>query len=321
MRDRVFCTGAAAQDIGGGDKLEEETRDDDDDDDDDDDVTEPPTPPPPANCYSEPIAPSASVADLQAGYSSSTWLATMIEVMDRRYPSGGDLLTVMQNDPWIGSWVQTGSFGALMDSVGTTVHEETHGWDYANALFPVYFGYWVRSDWQPSIDFVEGFPRSTILPLVQGSATSLYDGTYLTGTQGTYGWMELLDEWNCYINGMAADAVIGGLLPYGVSSRDGALAFAYYAALYLGHAQTADPTTWNAICGDPDTRAFLTIQWLRMHFFLDVSNAWPALGINDAAIEALLYAPSVQQEFEACAGYTLDASPCLPAGQTISWPW
>jgi len=272
-------------------------------------------------CYWENTSPNASVSDLQSSYSSWSALSTMIEVMNRRYPSGGVFLDLMQNDPWISSWLDTSSFSSVMDSTGTTLHEETHGYDYENALFPVYFSYWVRSDWQPQLNFVEGFPRAAIAPYVQGSGTSLYDGTYLTGTQGTYGWMEVLDEWGCYINGMAGESVIGGLMPYGVSSRDGPLAFAYYVALYLGYAASNEPSTWNAICNDSAMTDFLIVQWLRMHFFLDISNTWPALGIYDTAIEAQLYQPAVLGQLEACVGRELAPSPCLPNGAPFVWPY
>ena len=58
---------------------------------------------------------------------------------------------------------------------------------------------------------------------VQGNATSLYDGVYLTGTQGTYGFTELLDETNCYVNGLGAAVAGWDALPWTISAKDGPL--------------------------------------------------------------------------------------------------
>jgi hypothetical protein len=61
----------------------------------------------------------------------------------------------------------------------------------------------------------------------------------------------------------------------------------------------------------------LIVQWLRTHFFLDVSNNFPALGIHDVAIQAQVHAPANQQEIEDCVGRALLAGPCLTQGG----PW
>ena len=116
----------------------------------------------------------------------------------------------MKDDPQLPGFVDSSSFAALMESLMTMVHEETHGWDYEMALGSADFAYFLRADLTFTPPKIDGFPRGEIYAMVEGGGTSLYDGTYLTGTQGTYGWYELLDEANCYINGMAAPAPGGG---------------------------------------------------------------------------------------------------------------
>ena len=291
---------------------------DDDDVSDDDDTTPSGGP----YCYSEPgVSPSASLSDLQSGYSSSNWAATVLEVTDRRYPSGNMLLTDTQSDSWWGAFVDSSSWTALMDSLMTMHHEQTHYFDYANALFPVHFGYFIREEWQPQLAFYEGFPRSEIGSMLTDSSTDLYASTYLVGTQGTYGFMELLDEHNCYINGLAGLSLIGEYIPFGLSGRDGAVAFTYYLELYLQRARTQYPSLHADICGDPDMRDLLLVQWLRMHYFLQFSDAFPNLGINDVAIEQHMYDPGLQWEIEDCVGHTLQASNCLLSGDPWTPPW
>jgi hypothetical protein len=319
---------------------------DDDDDDDDDDITDdddttPPsddddaadeddiaddddTTPPPGGpyCYTEPgVDPTASLSDLSAGYSASNWAATVMEVTDRRYPSGNTLLTVTQSDSWWGAFTDSSSWTSLMDSLMTMHHEQTHYYDYANALFPVYFGYFIREDWQPQVDFYEGFPRAEIYSMLTDSSTDLYSSTYLVGGQGSYGFMELLDEHNCYINGLAALSLVGEYIPFGLSGRDGAVAFTYYLELYLQRARNVYPSLHADICGDPDMRDLILVQWLRMHYFLQFSDAFPNLGIYDVAIEQHMYDPALQWEIENCIGHTLQADNCLPAGDPWTPPW
>ena len=53
-------------------------------------------------------------------------------------------------------------------------------------------------------------------------------------------------------------------------------------------------------------------QWLRMHFFLPFVDEHPELGINDAAIRAVMYAPDNVAEIELFVGHELEASNCLP---------
>jgi len=266
----------------------------------------------PAQCYCEPFDATADISDLEGAFNGANWASTMIEVLDRRYPAGADLLVEMQDDPWFGAFTDTSSFTGLMDSVMTEIHEGTHGWDWNHALGQPYFGYWLRSDLIIEPPKIDGFARSEILSMVEGNATSLYDGTYLTGTQGTYGWYELHDELNSYINGMGGVAAIGEHIPWGMSGRDGAVAFLYYVELYLRRARTAYPELYAQLEGEPEYVELVRTQWLRTHFLLDKADAHPHLGIHDQEIRALLYAPDNQGEIEMFIGQAVDASNCLP---------
>jgi len=252
-------------------------------------------------CYWEPVCPDAPLDDLDASYSSGGWLAAALEATNRRYPSANCLFDMYSND--IGNYADTSDFGPLCESMMTMMHEETHGYDYEHALGNDHFSYYIRCDLSLETPWLDGFPRSEILAHVQGSATDLYDGTYLTGQQGTYGWVEVLDEWNAYLNGMAAIGVVGDHVPaFGISGTDGALAFAYYTELYLKVARTQHPSTYDAIKSDPQFKALLRLQWNRMHFFLEIADKYPKLSIEADNIRALVYAPDNQFELESLLG-------------------
>ncbi|MEM6994617.1 MAG: hypothetical protein AAF721_29145 [Myxococcota bacterium] len=273
-------------------------------------------PPPadcPENCYCEPIDPYADVADLQAAFSGGNWADSMIGVLERRWPAGAALFVDRQaNDGYFGNFTDTSSWGGLMDSMMTEAHEGTHGWDYDDAFGQSYFGYWMREDLKFQPPKIEGFPRSEIYGMVEGNATDLYKDLYLSGTQGTYAWYELLDEGNAYINGMGGIGVVGEFLPWGTSGRDGAVAFLYYAELYLKRARTNYPELYDQL-KNSEYKEMLQVQWLRTHFLMIyAADLHPDLGINDDAIEQLLYADENQVEMEMFIDHELDASNCLP---------
>jgi len=266
----------------------------------------------PANCYCESFDATADVSDLEQSFNGGNWAEVMIGVLDRRYPAGADLLVEMEDDPYFGAFTDTSSFAGLMDSVMTEVHEGTHGWDYGHALGQPYFGYWLRADLVYEPQKIDGFPRSEIYSMLVDDSTSLYADTYLTGEQGTYGFYELLDEMNCYINGMGAIAAVGEHIPWGVSGRDGAVAFLYYLELYLRRARTAYPDLYAELQAEGEYVELVQTQWLRTHFLLEKADAFPELGIYDQEIRAHLHAPENQAEIEMFIGRPVEASNCLP---------
>ncbi|MEM6991903.1 MAG: hypothetical protein AAF721_15450 [Myxococcota bacterium] len=267
----------------------------------------------PENCYCEPYDPDANVDDLVAAYSAANWEQTVFDFLDRRWPAGSQLLQDQQNDSYFGSFSNKSDFGmAFGDGLPTEAHEMTHGWDFGHATVSE-FAYFVRGDLQFMVDKQEGFPRSQIYGLVSGNSTAQYADLYLTGTQGTYGFNDILDEGNCYIHDMATYGVTPEFMPWaGISGRDGAVAFMYFLELYLGVARTQYPQFYAEIKADPEYVELVQTQWLRMHFFLPFLDEHPELGINDAAIRDLMYQADNQGEIEMFIDHELEASNCLP---------
>ncbi len=265
----------------------------------------------PDNCYCEPIDPAADLSDLEQAYAGDA-VSTMLDVLARRWPAGHDLLTDKIGDPYLGSFTDPSSFASVMDGLMTEAHEGTHGWEYGNASVDE-FAYFLRGDLQFFPPKLHGFDRSEIYGMVEGSSTDLYKDLYLVGDQGTYGFYELLDEMNCYINGMAAIGVVGEYIPYGVSGRDGAVAFMYYLELYLKLARTQHPDVYDQIKNDPDFNEMIKLQWLRLHFLLqEAGDLHDNIGLYDQDIRQLMYADENQSEIEMLIDHELEASNCLP---------
>lgn len=268
-------------------------------------------PEPPHECYTEPFDPTVDISDLEANFFNAPAFDAVLTALQRRYPGCYDLLTGQPNDPYIGTFTDGNSFSDAMASAMTECHEATHGWDYAHALFYQHFDYWIRGDLQHSLTFtVDGFARSEIYGDTD-QTTDLYNDLYLTGDQGTRGFLELLDETNCYINGLGGIAAIGDHVNFGISGRDGAVAFLYYVELYLRRARTQDPTLYAAMQADAALKEHLKIQWLRTNFYLMYADMQPHIGIDDAAIRANLYATNNLAEVAMVIGHCIDTTNCL----------
>jgi hypothetical protein len=236
----------------------------------------------------------------------------MEQVLERRFPACADLLVEMANDPYIDIFLDSSSWEGAMDSLGTICHEETHGYDYEHAINPSYFSYW-NGPIIHQTDWIDALPRSVVWSEVEGTSTNLYRDLYLTGTQGTYGFTELLDETTCYVNGLGGNlAGAENGFQWGISARDGAVAFLYYIELYLRVLEQDAPATYTQLQNDPEVTDLLRDLWLRTHFLLQQADQDPRLGIHDAEIRVLLYRPDNQGELEDFLGYPLAQSNCLP---------
>mgnify|MGYP000214899925 CR=1 FL=1 len=274
--------------------------------------TPPAQPPEPGfdgRCWWEPIHPDVSLADLQP-VSHGNRRDVAFEAFRRRWPAGHALLVDMAHDPYIDVFLDGSSWGAFSDSLLIVAHEETHGWDYEHALYPNHFGFFFLADYQPGGPWFDTLPRSVIRPLIDDQATGLYADLYLTGTQGTYGFTELLDETTCYVNDLGAAVAFADGLPWTLSARDGALSFLYYTAVYLDYAEHNAPALYASWQADPEIVATVRDLWLRTHFFVEVAGGDPRLGVYDQQIFPLMYAE--QPALEAFLGLSLDDSSCLP---------
>ena len=275
------------------------------------------TPPPPIDagpldaCYREAYFPGVSVDDLASSYGSAKWLATSLEVTKRRYPTGNFILGAEKSDPQLASFADPGSFDALMESLMTMCHEETHGYDYEHASAGRH-QYVLRDDLIIDVPIGSTFPRSEILAYITDDSTSLYDGTYLEGSMGTYDFADMNDELNAYINGMACITAFGERIHGGISARDGAIAHILYLQLYLKRARLAHATTYAFLKGDPSWMKFVRFSWARVHFWDGVAKAFPHLEIGVDRIWAHVNEPDNLDEIRQFTGEDPAVVACHP---------
>lgn len=270
---------------------------------------DPPGPTPAGECYVEDWHPDASLAPAQ-NLLRGDWQAAAVEAMRLRWPAGHALLQAGAMED-LRSFGEGGSMSALAESMMTVIHEGTHGWDYAHASGNRTFAYFLRGDLTLEIPWIDGFPRSEIAADLPDDSTRTYAGTYLSGQQGARGFVELMDEGNCYINGMIALTVLGDVFAGGgISARDGAVAFLLYTQLYLRRARLQHPEVYTALQNDAQVRRLVDLQWRRAHYWLTISDQYPALGISDVRIRPHLYTPENLGELNRFLGLTLSASNC-----------
>lgn len=269
-------------------------------------------PPPVPQCYAEDYFPSASLSDLAAAWSSSKWKADSLEALRRRLPNGYALMNAMKDDPQLPNFVDSSSWPALMQSLMTMCHEETHGWDYGHANNGM-FDFFMRADLQVQPIWIQPtWPRSEILRYITDSSTQNYDNTYLTGQQGTYGLVEMSDEINAYTNGLSCIFAVADQLTSGISARDGVAASLYYLELYLRAGRTSHPQTYAMMKASPDWQKFVAYAWARGMFWRRVSDGKPLLQIADAPIWAHVDDAVNSAEIEMFSGRKVADIACHP---------
>ena len=277
-----------------------------------------PPPPPPADggtpCYRETYDGKVSLADLKSSYSSTKWKATAFDALGRRYADGAGILEAMKTDPDLSRFADPSSFSALMESVDTMCNEETHGWDFDDALkTPGKHSFWFRKDLKISAPTgLSFFKRSELLTFVKDDATAMYDSTYLTGEQGTYDFIFLADELTAYTNGLACVTALASEIKSTISFRDGAASHLLYLEWYLQRARTGYPSLYSAMKASPDWMKFVRFAWARGRFWLGESAGFPNFGIKDKEILAKVDDPKNLGEIEKFTGQSAAEVACHP---------
>jgi len=265
--------------------------------------------PPP--CYSEPYDPHASVADLASAYTGAAWLSSSIEAMHRRYGTGNFVLTAEQADPQLPGFADASAWSALMESLMTMVHEESHGWDFDHAQGTTH-PYVITDATQITVPQVTTWPRSDILPYITDASTQSYDQTYLTGEQGTYDAVFLFEELNAYCNGLGAITAVADQVTQPISARDGVAAHLYYLELYLRAGRTAHAADYAALQADASWMHLLRIEWARGHFWDAQAKGNPTLDIASTPIWAHVNDPANLKEILLFTGEDPAAVACYP---------
>ena len=262
-------------------------------------------------CYSEAYDPSVSLVDLSSAYTSADWLMPSLTTMMRRYPTGYFVLDAEQNDPQLSGFADPSSWSALMESLMTMVHEESHGWDFDHAQGTGH-PYVLTDALQIDVPQLTTWPRSDITQYITDDSTQQYDQTYLQGEQGTYDAVFLFEELNAYNNGLAAITAVGDQMLQQISARDGVAAHLYYLELYLRAGRTQHASDYAALQADPSWMKLLRYEWARGHYWDAQAKPNPTLDIASAPIWTHIVDPTNLAEIQMFTGQPPDQVACHP---------
>ena len=126
-----------------------------------------------------------------------------------------------------------------------------------------------------------------------------YANTYLTGQSGDQGFNMLMEEVVQYVNSLATGYSFYDNLQGSISERDGILTFLWYLERYLYLARTEYPETYDFIINDGCWREIILTVWGRAWLYLNLTQGFDNLGINDHAIDDLVLDETLLAEIQA----------------------
>jgi hypothetical protein len=280
-----------------------------------------PTGPVDPNCvdgqYAE-VRPSTT--DLSAevdSYDPEDVKGFILSVLDKRYPIGAHLVRGGLEDSQIDCveffLSDASTAQAVIGSLSTIVHECGHIFDLRNGRNPSdYFALtdtlvFECRDGDTTERGGKTFARSRITgddlasgrPACGGagfgSGCDGYAGVYLDGDPddgnfegGDQGFNSVVEETVQYVNSLAVGLAFLDFRQSSVSERDGILTFLWYIGRYLRFARGNYPDAYEAIVSDSCYRRLILSVWGRAWLYLEWTNDYDKLGIDDEAIEALV---------------------------------
>ena len=122
------------------------------------------------------------------------------------------------------------------------------------------------------------------------------DSTFDSGDQG---FNLLLEEAFQYVNSLATNYAFNDRYSGSISGKDGLLTHLWWVMRYLKYARNNYPSTHSFLLGDACWREAILTLWGRAWLYLDLTANMGNLGINDAALSALVDDPSLLSEIEA----------------------
>jgi len=282
------------------------------------------------SAYTEPLPTTASLSGLP--YSSTQAQAYVIAALEKRYPIGKHILEGGISSPLAASqgncvdrFLQDKSNAqSVLRQASTLVHECGHFYDIGESTGSA-SAYVITDDVKFSCSKGdttsrggETFARSLLRGdgyyaereacggasptgcdmyadiYLDGSAT---DGTFQSGDQG---YSFVLEEAAQYVNSLATSLAFKEAFAGRKSTeRDGILTFLWYIERYLRLARTEHPAAYTLLSTDSCWRQATLTVWDRGWFFLEASKGESALGIDDAALEALVKDPTLTAEIDA----------------------
>ncbi|WP_178124450.1 hypothetical protein [Spartinivicinus ruber] len=280
-------------------------------------------------CYKEAVQSNTDISDLKGRFNRYNWLQTIQSVYQKRWKSGVVLVKAQANDPYFSQFVNKNSFNKMAESLMVAIHEETHMYDLDSNRtdWEQKLTAFVNQYWQPKVPIHGGFPRNEIIPLLESNVTKPWDDIYLRdSTQGSYLMQGVLSELNAGLTGLIGVAVVGEYVDgYEASNAmDSAAAYMYHLQLYLRQAKKAHVSYYNQLKSEKLFKDFILIQWLRLHYYIDIAKEFTKLGTDYQEILELLYRPNNVKAIEEVTGHSIlltGNKHCLPDDEPFEPPF
>ena len=101
-----------------------------------------------------------------------------------------------------------------------------------------------------------------------------------------------------YIHSLASGYAFNDFYSGATSERDGILTFLWYTTRYLRMARLDYPQTYQLLSEDSCWRELILSTWGRAWLYLDATDGFSQLGIDDVDLEALVREPVLLEEIE-----------------------
>jgi hypothetical protein len=255
----------------------------------------------------------ASIEDLIPQFSVATRTQWSIEVLERRYPNGAEILRgATMEDPngeanCFGiAYQPDDGWEEIVDGFRTSVHECGH-------MMDLQFGrYMIRPDlvYECQNDDWDGSPMRSVLLEDEFEALGPTGGTldfqeevYLqptgTGNGGDQRFYLLFTEYSQYVNTLATSYAVYDYAPDDIIAGDASRDFAWFLQRYLRILRADYPSEYEKVAGDECWRKLVLATWGKLNRYWEESQGLDKLVSEEAAVvDELIRDPRLLAEIE-----------------------
>ncbi len=272
--------------------------------------------------YTETLpTPNVSIDGVKSGYSAANLNQFILDLLGLRYPTGAYIVDqALNSGSQLGDCVayfayDTSSAEKVIGTLSTVVHECGHFLDIA-------LGGWTSDSYVITENLTlecsggdkfeyggNTFVRAELMNDNYAHLRSIcedgqwggcdsYASVYLVGDSGNQGFNTLMEEAVQYVNSLATGYAFNDQSAWTVSEKDGILTFLWYIERYLYLARTQYPETHAFILGNECFRELILTVWGRAWLYLDATESYPKLGMEDGIIKDLVMAPELLAEIQ-----------------------
>ena len=258
---------------------------------------------------------------MKSSYNVANLNQFILDLLELRYPTGAYIVNeALNSNSQLGDCVayfayDTSSAEKVIDTLSTVVHECGHFLDielggWTSDVFVLTEDLTLQCEGGDKFEYGGNtFVRSELMndtfaslrPMCedgQWGGCDSYADVYLVGDSGNQGFNTVMEEVVQYINSLATGYAFHDQSNWTVSQKDGILTFLWYMQRYLYLARTQYPETHSFILGNACYRELILTAWGRAWLYLDVTDAYPKLGMEDDLLKELVMAPELLAEIQ-----------------------